>query len=386
MRHEAAFFDGHFGIERETLRVDSSGRLAQTPHPFGDSPFITRDFCENQIELITPVCGSIPSAMEALRRLDAEARSGIEANGETLWLYSNPPHFTSEAEIPVANFTGVQSNKRNYREKLERRYGKRLMLFSGIHFNFSFSEDYLHSIHTAGDYEDFRSEFYLRLYQQISRYSWLPLLLTAASPVYDRSLDEDGAAGAVRSEYASMRSGKRGYWNEWIPVLRFDSLYDFTESIQAYIDKGLLFSVSELYLPVRLKPRGENHLHNLKNGISHIELRMFDLNPLEPLGISEADLEFAHLLLMYLSTLPAFDYTPELQRQAVRNHQNAARFDINGVEIDGMPILQRAEQVIRGMLTFFEGCTEAEAVLHRALHRLSARICTQIPINIIDRG
>ena len=28
------FFEGKFGIERETLRVDSFGRLAQTPHPF----------------------------------------------------------------------------------------------------------------------------------------------------------------------------------------------------------------------------------------------------------------------------------------------------------------------------------------------------------------
>ena len=44
-------FEGKFGIERETLRVNSFGRLAQTPHPFGNDPHITRDFCENQIEL-----------------------------------------------------------------------------------------------------------------------------------------------------------------------------------------------------------------------------------------------------------------------------------------------------------------------------------------------
>lgn len=386
MKHESVFYAGCFGIERETLRVDSAGRLAQTPHPFGDSTAITRDFCENQIELITPVCKSIPEAMAALRRLDAETRTAIAKNGETLWLYSNPPHFENEAEIPVANFTGVQSNKRDYREKLERRYGKRLMLFSGIHFNLSFSEEYLHSIHAGGDYDDFRNRFYLRLYQQISRYSWLPLLLSAASPIYDRSLDADGASGAVRSQYASMRSGKRGYWNEWIPVLQFNSVQDFIGSIQAYIDKGLLFSVSELYLPVRLKPRGENHLHNLAEGISHIELRMFDLNPLEPLGISETDLEFAHLLLMYLSSLPEFDYTPEMQRQAVRNHQNAALYDLDGVMIDGVPILTRAEQIITEMLGFFDDSEAAQTVLRAELQKLSARICTQIPENVIDRG
>lgn len=386
MEQNPLFFAGQFGIERETLRVDANGRLAQTPHPFGDSPLITRDFCENQVELITPVCDSIPAAAEALRRLDAETRAVLAANGETLWLYSNPPYFESEAEIPVANFTGVQSNKRDYREKLERRYGKRLMLFSGIHFNLSFSEAYLRSIHTEGGFDDFRDRFYLRLYQQISRHSWLPLLLTAASPVYDRSLDADGGAGAVRSRYASMRSGKRGYWNEWIPVLRFDSLQSFVGSIREYVDKGLLFSASELYLPVRLKPRGENALHNLEKGISHIELRMFDLNPLEPLGISETDLEFTHLLLMYLSTLPAFDYTPAMQRQAVRDHQNAALYDLEDVEIDGVPILTRAEQIITEMLAFFEGDASAQAVLRAELNKLSARICTQIPMNVMDRG
>ena len=56
--------EGKFGIEREMLRVDSFGSLAQTPHPFGDHPHITRDFCENQIELVTPVCGSIDEALE----------------------------------------------------------------------------------------------------------------------------------------------------------------------------------------------------------------------------------------------------------------------------------------------------------------------------------
>ena len=40
------YFSGKFGIERETLRIDSHGRLAQTPHPFGNDEHITRDFCE----------------------------------------------------------------------------------------------------------------------------------------------------------------------------------------------------------------------------------------------------------------------------------------------------------------------------------------------------
>ena len=41
-----------FGIERECLRINSDGTLAQTPHPFESHKNIDRDFCENQIEII----------------------------------------------------------------------------------------------------------------------------------------------------------------------------------------------------------------------------------------------------------------------------------------------------------------------------------------------
>ena len=75
-------FEGKFGIERETLRVDKLGRLAQTPHPFGEDSHITRDYCENQIELVTQPCESIDEALSALGELDARVRNVLAANGE----------------------------------------------------------------------------------------------------------------------------------------------------------------------------------------------------------------------------------------------------------------------------------------------------------------
>lgn len=40
------FFEGGFGLERETLRLDKNGRLAQTPHPF-DDPHLQRGILPN---------------------------------------------------------------------------------------------------------------------------------------------------------------------------------------------------------------------------------------------------------------------------------------------------------------------------------------------------
>lgn len=378
---EKNIFDGKFGLERETLRIDGNGRLAQTLHPFDDEN-LSRDFCENQLEIITPVCKNISEVMTALEALDTKARTILDKNGEALWLYSNPPYIENEAEIPIAQYDGILSAKHDYRISLARRYGKKMMLYSGIHFNFSFSEDYLKSLHKSQDqtYEDFKNAAYFRLLKQVSRYSWIMVLLTAASPMYDLSFDKDGAQGASFSGFASMRSSRKGYWNQFVPQLDYADLPSYIESIRNYIKKGILFSAGELYLPVRLKPRGENSAEALlSGGVDHIELRMFDLNPLEKLGIAQNDLEFAHLFLIYLLHLEDFDFTPELQEKAIKDHQSAALYDISEVTVGGVPMKEAANKFIDEMGKFFSEFTEVNDVIEYERRKLNGeRICEKI--------
>ena len=369
------YYGGKFGIEREALRVDSQGRLAQTPHPFGNDEHITRDFCENQTELVTPVCHSVDEAVEALGKLDKKVRNELAKNGESIWLYSNPPHIDSEDEIPIADFTGDHSSKRAYREVLQQKYGKKLMLFSGIHFNFSFAEEFLRELNTNNEDPDaFRDRLYLRLYKQLMTHSWLIVLLTAASPYYDASLDKEGKSGIIMSEYSSLRNSKRGYWNKFLPILDHRSLKTFTGSIKKHIVTGSLYSASELYLPIRLKPKGVNSLENLAaNGVDHIELRMFDLNPSAPLGIDSRDLEFAHLLMLYLLSQPDFDFTPELQEKAVRDHKNAALLEPDTKLLEqGLEVAEEMEKHFSGNEKAIEIITfEKEKILGRNHFRTS---------------
>ena len=370
---ENYIFNGKFGLERETLRIDSNGRLAQTLHPFDDE-HLSRDFCENQLEIITPVCNSIAELMKSLETLDGYARNILNQNGETLWLYSNPPHIDNESEIPIAHYDGILSAKHDYRISLARRYGKRMMLYSGIHFNFSFSEKYLETFDTD------KNTLYFHLLKQVSRYSWLLVLLTSASPMYDLSFDTDNAHGMVFSEFSSMRNSRRGYWNQFVPQLDYTDLPAYIDSIQNYIRKGILFSAGELYLPVRLKPSGENSLEALiNNGVDHIELRMFDLNPLEKLGISEKDLEFAHLFLIYLLNKKDFDFTPELQEKAIENHKLSALYDVSEVMIDNIPIKESADNFLDGMAKFFTEFPEALDIIAYERNKLNGtRICEKI--------
>ena len=57
-------FDLNLGLEKECIRVDRDGFIANTPHPKGlgdklNHPYITTDFAESQLELITKPLDSI---------------------------------------------------------------------------------------------------------------------------------------------------------------------------------------------------------------------------------------------------------------------------------------------------------------------------------------
>lgn len=348
--HNEYIFDGDFGLERETLRVTADGKLAQTDHPFAGDKYLDRDFCENQLELITPVCESAGALIEKLGELDKRARDKLLAQGEYLWIYSNPPHFDTEDDIPIARYSEDKAFKHDYRVNLERRYGKRLMLYSGIHLNLSFSEKWLRAICDEDDFDEFKNKLYFRLFKQATRYSWLLVLLTASSPVYDKSLDADGLSGDGFDGYGSRRSGSKGYWNQFVPVLDYTDIHAYAESVKTYIDKGALFSASELYVPIRLKPRGQNSLDALlENGANHIELRMFDVNPLSPLGIFQEDIEFAYYFMLYLLSRDDFDFTPEMQRAATEKHKSAALYEVD------KSITDEAIEILDDMAEYFKG-------------------------------
>lgn len=374
--------DGEFGLERETLRVDANGRLSQTPHPFPNDPDVSRDFCENQVEIITGVSKSAKGAIDELAELDGKVTSALlelESGEEYLWRFSNPPFISGEDEIPVARFRGAQKHKEVYREYLAEKYGKKKMLFSGIHCNFSFSDEFVENAFRQSCYDDLRSfknDLYLKLGAGLTKYSWLIVYLTAASPVMDSSFLGGKKA---ESKYASARCSEIGYWNDFIPVLSYESLEDYVHSIYTYIDTKQLIAASELYYPVRLKPAGENTLeHLLNNGINHVELRMLDVNPLCREGVFETDLNFIQLLAVYLTSVDEDDFSESDQINAVKNMKAAAEFDHKKINIsvgDGyhQNIKKAALEVIENMEIFFSQL-DAPPEVHKVLQTEKEKI------------
>ncbi len=121
----------------------------------------------------------------------------------------------------------------------------------------------------------------------------------------------------------------------------------------------MIAAPTELYYPIRLKPNGNNDLTRLHDeGVDHIELRMFDLNPLCPEGIDLRDLKFAHLLLVYLASTQVQPFSAKDQVQASQNFKNAAHYDLKTVKIvtpagEVFSVPEAARNVIGFMREFY---------------------------------
>ena len=117
------------GIERESLRVDNNGNLAQTPHPASLGaklchPTITTDFSEAQLELITPVSQSVEDTLTRLNDIHRFVYSQL--GEEILWSASMPCVLQGDRNIPLAQYgnSNLGRLKTTYRNGLGNRYGR----------------------------------------------------------------------------------------------------------------------------------------------------------------------------------------------------------------------------------------------------------------------
>lgn len=350
------------GLEKESLRVDRRGRLAQTSHPFPDDAELDVDFSGNQLEFVTDVCDSADEVWEALRRLHGKAARVLEkreTGPEYLWPFSNPPYVQAEGENPPMEFCGEKAWKTAYRNHLRDRYGTQLMLYSGIHFNLSFPEKFWEAISAIGDAGEKRRSAdaaYLNLAAWTTRYAWLIVYLFAASSVLDESYFCPGKKdGTPCLKYASPRSSEIGYWNDFEPVLDYRSLEGYVDSILKYTEDGTLMSPAELYYPVRLKSAGLYDLERLRReGVSHIEIRIIDENPYSEIGIFREDVRFLHLLMVYLASRAPKPFPEGEQLRALRDMKRAALFDDSNCLSNGLSIRENAVQALQEMEEFFE--------------------------------
>lgn len=291
------------GIERESLRCTASGRLSEKAHPVSlgrkdGNPFFTADWAESQIELKTPPCDSTLACHRFLEALTNIALQELAPRHELLWPLSTPCILPAADRIPCARFETASENIR--RRNLRKKYPVEMLLLSGIHYNFSFTEDFLRKISDGGEMRVFRENCYLKTARNLYRLLWFAVGLLGASPV----------SSGKKAAGVSIRNSAGGYRTLCSSRLDLSSAAAYLESIDRCLREGLIGAPGELYAPVRLR------FADGTPEINRLELRILDLNPFEKCGISALDMEFLRLLFFHClltdeAGLEAFSDNPD---------------------------------------------------------------------------
>lgn len=321
-------FEGRFGLEKENLRITSQGLIASTPHPSAFAarehhPYITTDFAEAQLELITPICTSTKQARDFIIMLHHLV--SLELQDEFLWPYSQPPKLPPDlSSIPIAQFK--DQNALDYREYLSQKYGKYHQLLCGVHFNFSFTEKFLQalfqSLHVNQRYQDFCNQIYLKCTRFYLKHAWLVSYLFGAGHIMHQSYDYNpsqlpltplGPDARTMNGASSCRNGSNGYINRPNIHVSFDKLENYIQELNHAITENTLIHAREYYANVRLKSKEKRQeLADLEqHGIHYLEIRSLDLDPSQDEGVAQDTLDFLHLLLILGLCQEEVQFDPE---------------------------------------------------------------------------
>ncbi len=398
------------GIEKESLRVEPDGTLAETPHPEGlgsplTHPHITTDFSEAQLELITDTHDSINACLSELTCIHQVVYRNI--GDELLWCGSMPCSLPPDESIPIGQYgtSNIGHAKTTYRQGLANRYGKRMQTISGIHYNFSLPDAAWPALQKIdayhGDLQDYRDHAYFALIRNFRRHAWLLLYLFGASPavcscfvegrVHPLQALEDGTYYLPFA--TSLRMGPLGYQSDAQSsiAVSYNNLHSYARSLLTALTKpyppyaaigirdgdqyrqlstSLLQIENEFYGTIRPKRRinpGERPLHALKDrGVEYVEVRCVDLDPFSSVGITEDTIRFLDIFLLHcmLKDSPD-DSTEEVVANARNQHGVAERGRDPGLRlirgIDHPTVTEWGADIIRECETIASALDRANA-------------------------
>ncbi len=343
------------GLEKESLRYDENGVISQRDHPrsLGSSmthPYITTDYGEALMELVTPAFESSEETLEFLRDLHSYVyqRLGVE----NLWATSMPCVLDGEGSVRIAEFgsSNLGRMKTVYRRGLGHRYGKTMQVIAGVHYNYSYPEHFWLRLKKMYDsplpLQGFINEHSMGQVRNLQRYGWLLLYLFGASPAVCKSFVGDAPHKlqaldivTLHEPYGtSLRMGDIGYRNkkdeDASARADYNSVENYVQSLREaisrvqpeYADIGagmddpwqqlnanLLQIENEYYSSTRPKQITEGlekpSTALARRGIAYVELRSLDVNPYSAEGIDAETVLFVEcfMLLCLLSDSPDID-------------------------------------------------------------------------------
>ena len=363
------------GIEREALRVTAEGRIAQTPHPQGlgsalTHPHITTDYSEALVELVTPPFAETWELQQYL--CDIHQFTYRHLGDELLWVTSMPCVLGGDAEIPIAKYgsSNIGRMKHVYRVGLGLRYGRVMQAISGVHFNYSFPEQFWPVLQDVRESkvtrQPFIDESYFALLRNYRRFGWLILYLFGVSPAVCRSffagrdppaeLEARGRGTLVAPFATSLRMSDLGYRNKSQAGVHVsvNSLQEYIRDLSHLIstphpeyeahgvevdgewrqlNANLLQIENEYYSfirPKRVARSGERPTKALQRaGVQYVEMRSLDVGAFDPVGVNQRKLYF---LEAFAALCLLRDSPPLSAEQSLRYEDNHVQVASRGRE------------------------------------------------------
>ena len=370
------------GIEKEFFRVDKKGFISKKSHPKSlgsalKNKYITTDFSEAQVELVTPTFEDVDELYDFLYSLHVFVANNIEGD-EMLWPFSMPPKIKDESEINIGYYhqSGEGLLKHVYRRGLKVRYGATMQCVSGMHYNFSINQSSFSTLINSTDQKSI-NEAYLGLMRNFKRIFWFVLSEFGQTNVVDKSfvknrnhsLNELNKNDLYLENATSLRMSEIGYQSESQKSLdiKYNSLSGFLQKIkdaitvpfEDYKKKGLLDSngeyhqisdgiiqiENEYYDSIRPKRSASNNLRPydlLKDfGIEYLEIRGVDISPSHITGMSKHHIRFLDLILIYCLISPSPKMTSEEKNEIDSNERvsiyegksKSSKININGNKV-----------------------------------------------------
>lgn len=354
----------NIGLEREGLRVFENGKLSSMlhsrkwGHPLTHE-FITTDFSEAQLELITPPRKYEAGTLEFLDNLLIYV-SKTRPN-ELLWPSSMPSPLPAEKKLPIAYYGDSESAKKKvlYRKGLRHRYGGKMQMISGIHYNFSFTSKFWDFLYKESKSklpkDEFISEGYFNLMRNFVRFRWLNTYLFGATPAIDRTFLAKKPAELRRHRWrtyygehaTSLRTSNLGYTSKVQSnvYLCYNSLNNFVNCLHKatttahpeyqkfegeQLNSNILQIPNEYYAPVRPKQETDektNLVEALKTkGVKYIEVRSVDINPFTPAGIDDNYLKFLKTFLYFCFFKESPEFTAKEKQNSDDNQNKVALY------------------------------------------------------------
>jgi glutamate--cysteine ligase len=360
---------GAKGVEKESLRVATDGKLARTRHPRSlgsalTNEHITTDYSEALIELVTPAFTHSWELLQYL--LDLHQFVYRHLGAELLWATSMPCAIERDEDIPLAQYgsSHIGRMKTVYRNGLGLRYGRMMQAISGVHFNYSFPlrfwEAWAATRGAAADGSSFVSACYFDLLRNYHRHGWLVLYLFGVSPVVCKSflrgrqmgLSDFGAGTAFEPYATSLRMSDVGYRNRnqaglEVSVNSLEGyVRDLTRAITTVhppyaalgvkvngeyrqLNANILQIENEYYSfirPKRVARSGERPTKALRRaGVEYVEVRALDVSAFDPVGVNQDKLRFLEAFLALCLMKESAPLTGAEQRALDQNHITVAR-------------------------------------------------------------